>query len=68
MESETYYCRIQNGIVIIQEEKYLQYGWFIYIQDNIISLKEIPYGGGEEIHVNTFTSILEAIEAGKKLT
>lgn len=67
-ETETYYCHIQNGIVIIQENKYLEHGWFVHIEDNIISLKEIPYGGGQEIHVNTFISITEAIEAGKQLT
>lgn len=66
--TETYYCHVQDGKVIIQEAKYLEYGWFVYIENNIISLKEIPYGGGKEIHVGTFGSICEAINAGKSLT
>lgn len=68
METETYYLHIQNGIIVIQEAKYLEHGWFVYIEKNIIELKEIPYGGGQEIHVGTFCSIEEAITAGKALT
>jgi hypothetical protein len=68
METETYYLHIQNGIIVIQEAKYLEHGWFVYIENNIIELKEIPYGGGQEIHVGTFGSIEEAITAGKALT
>lgn len=68
METETYYLHIQNGIIVIQEAKYLEHGWFVYIENNIIELKEIPYGGGQEIRVGTFGSIEEAITAGKALT
>lgn len=68
METETYYCYVQNGIVVIQESKYLEHGWYVWIENDIISLKEIPYGGGEEIHINTFSSVIEAIKSGEKLT
>ena len=67
METETYYLHMQNGIIVIQESKYLEHGWFVYIENNIISLKEIPYGGGQEIHIGTYASIEEAIIAGKSL-
>lgn len=68
METEKYFLYIQNGVIIIQESEYLEHGWFVKIENNFIELKEIPYGGGEEIHVNTFISIEEAIIAGKALT
>lgn len=68
MQDGTYYLHIQNGIIVIQQAKYIEHGWFVYIENNVIELKEIPYGGGQEIHVGTFTSIEEAINAGESLT
>jgi len=67
-ETETFYMHMQNNVIVIQKAKYLEHGWFVHIEDEVISLKEIPYGGGQEIHVNTFTSIPEAIKAGQDLT
>lgn len=67
-ETQQYYTYIQDDIIVIQKEKYLQHGWFVHIESDIISLKEIPYGGGQEIYVNTFSSIIEAIKAGEQLT
>jgi len=68
MENETYYLHIQDNKIVIQESKYLEHGWFVYIENNIIELKEIPYGGGQEIYIGTFLNIIEAIDAGKQLT
>lgn len=68
IDTETYYCHVQDEKVIIQEAKYLEHGWFVHIEDEVISLKEIPYGGGKEIHLGTFGSIIEAVNAGKSLT
>jgi hypothetical protein len=68
METETYYLQMQNEIIVIQEAKYIEHGWFVYVENNIIELKEIPYGGGQAIHVGNFGSIVEAITAGKALT
>lgn len=65
---ETYYCIVKNGIIIIQEAKYIEHGWFIRIENNVISLFEIPYGGGKEIRIDDFNTIPEAINASKQLT
>lgn len=68
METETYYCHVQNGIVVIQESKNLEHGWFVWVDENKISLREIPFGGGNEHHIAYFNTIHDAINAGKKLT
>ena len=52
---------------IIQSADYIEHGWFIEIDGSVISLKEIPYAGGESVHIETFQTLAEAIEASNEL-
>lgn len=65
---EKYIAYIKDGIITIQRSTYIEDGWFIEINKNIISLIEIPYGGGEPIDVGTYNTLLEAIQVGESLT
>jgi len=68
MESEKYFLYVQDGVLIIQESEYIEHGWFVMIVGKEITLYEIPIGGGEQIFIDKFYSVNEAIESGKNLT
>ena len=67
MEKYTLYLH-ENNKIRIQKSDYIEHGFIVEIMNDIISLIEIPYGGGQEIHVETFNSIGEAISYSKTLT
>jgi len=66
MEKLTTY--IKGDKIIIQEADYIEDGWYVEINKNVITLYEIPFGGGAESSVGFYDTLLEAINAGKELT
>ena len=59
---------IKEDKIIIQEADYIEDGWYIEIDDTIITLFEIPLGGGEESVVGCYGTLIEAITKGRELT
>jgi len=59
---------IKENKIIIQKADYIEDGWYIEIEGSIITLFEIPTGGGEESVIGCYDTILEAVNAGKLLT
>jgi len=65
---EKYITYVKDNKVTIQQHQYIDDGWYIEIEDGIITLIEIPLGGGEEQIVDHYDTLIEAINAGKTLT
>jgi hypothetical protein len=65
---DKYTMFIRHGKITIQEADYIEDGSYIEVIDNKITLYNIPYGGGKEIKIGTYNTILEAIEYSKTLT
>ena len=65
---EKYTLYIDNGVITIQSADYVEHGNIIVIENNVITLKEIPYGGGEPQDIGVYDSVIDAINAGKQLT
>lgn len=65
-----YVHRKANGDLDIQPKEYIEDGWFIDIDANtqVISLYEIPMGGGEPQLVSTFETLSAAIDMALQLS
>lgn len=57
-----------DNSIRIQSANYIEDGWYIEIIGNVISLWEIPYGGGEPIKIGDFSTVASAIYAAFRLT
>ena len=66
MEKLTTY--IKGDKIVIQRADYIEDGWYVEIDKDVITLYEIPLGGGVESSVGFYDTVLEAIDAGKELT
>ena len=58
----------ENGVVTIQPAEYIEDGWVIEVSGASIRLFEIPHGGGEQMLVDSYDTIIDAIRAAKLLT
>jgi hypothetical protein len=67
MEKYTLYF-YENNTIRIQKSDYIEHGFIVEIVNDIISLIEIPYGGGKEVCVAKFNTVQQAIIAGELLT
>ena len=67
MEKYTLYL-YENNRIRIQKSDYIEYGFIVEIMNDIISLIEIPYGGGKEAFIAEFKTVQQAIIAGELLT
>lgn len=65
---ETYVMLVRDDKIVIQEASYIEDGCYIEIIGAEITLYEIPMGGGEEIRIGIFPTIMAAIEKSKTLT
>lgn len=59
---------VVDGLITIQRSEYIEDGMIIRVDGSIITLIEIPYGGGDEIIVGTFNTIIEAFNHYKTLS
>jgi hypothetical protein len=63
---------VKDGVITLQSAPYIEHGPYIEITadeiDQYITLYEIPYGGGEPVLIDTFSTVIDAIEHSKKLT
>ena len=59
---------IQDGKITIQEANYIEDGCYIEIVGKIITLFEIPMGGGTPIKIGEFETLIEAINKSESLT
>lgn len=56
-----------NNKIIIQKAEYIEDGWYIEINNEGISLYEIPQFGGNPILIGQFSTINKAIEKAESL-
>ena len=69
-----FYVHIKaNGDLTMQPQEYIEDGWFIDIDTidantQVISLYEIPMGGGEPQLVSTFETLSAAIDMALQLS
>ncbi len=61
-------AHIRDNKITLQKADYVEDGSLIKIDGNKIELYEIPYGGGDEILIGKFNTIIEAIAKGDTLT
>lgn len=59
---------INGNEIIVQQADYIEHGWRVVIRGRLNYLYEIPYGGGDEIFVSIYDTLLNAIKAGESLT
>ena len=59
---------VKDNVITLQAADYVEDGNLIKINGNKIELYEIPYGGGEEIFIGEFATIIDAIAKGDMLT
>jgi len=60
---------LKDGDIVIQSADYIEDGWVIYCKPSgQIELKEIPFGGGEEVHVGFYETIQQAYQIALSLT
>ena len=64
----TLVAHIKDNEITLQKSDYVEDGNLIKINGNKIELYEIPYGGGTEIYIGEFDTIIEAIAKGNTLT
>ena len=65
---DKYTMFVSDCKITIQEAEYIEDGFYIELIGNEITLYNIPYGGGKEIEIGKYNTILEAIEYSKTLT
>lgn len=58
---------IRDGKVTVQRADYIDDGWFVEINQDKITLLEIPEFGGNPIIVNRYVTLIDALEAANKL-
>lgn len=54
--------------ILIQSAEYIEDGCYIEIVENIITLFEIPYGGGEPHKIGEYNTLREAFDVSNTLT
>jgi len=59
---------IDGNKIIIQRADYIEDGWFIEIVGKIITLYNIPLYGGIGSKIGNYETVMEAVNAGDKLT
>lgn len=59
---------VVDGLITIQRSEYIEDGMIIRVDGSLITLIEIPFGGGDEIIIGTFQTIIEAFNYHKTLT
>lgn len=60
-------CIIVGNKITIQRASFIEDGWYVEQVDGVISLFEIPYGGGEPIKIGMFNDLISAIKTGIEL-
>jgi hypothetical protein len=59
---------VKGEKIIIQDAEYIEHGWYIQIVHQSITLYEIPYGGGEPVRYDSYSTLLEALTAANTIT
>ena len=59
---------VEGDNILIQEADYIEDGWYVKIEEDKITLFEIPLYGGEERKIKEHKSIVNAISHSESLT
>lgn len=58
---------IRDGKITIQIAEYIEFGWYIEVIDEEITLYDIPFHVGKVQKIGSYKTILDAINSAKEL-